>query len=352
MRPRELTIPIGALQLDSGEMLPAVEQRVTVYGEPNVDGSKVVLAAQALTGSSRVAEWWPAIAAENAAFDLGQWCVIGITALSSCCGSTGPTMLRSSTSGVTSSLAIVRAEQRVIDHLGLEQLAFVIGGSLGGMQALQWVVDAPQRVSHAVVIGAHDHHSAVGIAFMQYSVRDLLSILSEVYVLARKIAVLTYKSHELFNERHDRRSDRRGQSRFDIKGYLDHQANRFEGRMDAATYATLIHPMDSFDVRDALIRNSESPQVTFIEISSDWLFRREDVQAASERFRLRGLASRYIEWSSSRGHDAFLAESKALAAHLGPLLPRPNDLTQPANSPVYRHQATSTIAGQPILATS
>ncbi len=349
MRQRELTIPVGDLELECGETLPAVEQHVTIYGEPNADCSNVVLAPHALTGSSRVAEWWPAIVGENALFDPNHWCVIGINALGGCYGSTGPRTISLSTIGAASTVEkdvlnafpritvgdIVRAQQRAIDYLGLEHLALVIGGSLGGMQALQWAVDAPHRINHAVVIGAHDHHSAMGIALNAVQREGLALDRIRGLRLARKIALLTYKSQELLNERHGRRSDRLGQSRFDVEGYLEYQADRFEGRMDAATYATLTHAMDSFDVRNALIRSSNPPRVTFIGISSDWLFRPEDVQAASERFRLRGLPSQYIELTSSHGHDAFLVESKELVVHLRPLLPSLSELAQIRDCSVY-----------------
>lgn len=319
---QELTIPIGALQLDDGETLAAVEQRVTMYGAPNSDGSNVVLAAHALTGSSRVVEWWPAIV-DSELFDLRRWCVIGINALGGCYGSTGPTSFDSPAKDFPriSVSDIVRAQQRVIDHLGFERLAFVIGGSLGGMQALQWAIDAPQKVSHAVVIGAHDHHSAMGIALNAIQREALALDPVRGLRLARKIAVLTYKSEELLHERHGRRLDRRGKPRFDVEGYLEDQADRFEARMDAATYAVLTHAMDAFDLRDARIGGPETPLITFVGISSDWLFRPQDVRAASERLRARGLPSKYIELVSSHGHDAFLAERMALVTRLRPLLP-------------------------------
>ncbi len=313
----EFAVAIGSLQLDGGETLSAVEQRVTIYGQPEPDGLNVVLVCHALTGSSNVAAWWPGIVGENALFDLRRWCVVGINALGSCYGSTGP---RNCEFPRVTVRDIVRAQRRALDQLGIERVAVVIGGSLGGMQALQWAVDAPERVVRAVMIGAHDHHSAMGIAFNSVQ-RDALALDPKRGLrLARKIAMLTYKSEELFQERHDRKPDRCGGSRFDVEGYLEHQADLFEARMDATSYATLTHAMDSFDVRDAYPNRASRPRLTFVGITSDWLFRPHDVRVAAERFAARGFDAVYLELDSIHGHDAFLAESSILVDRLRPIL--------------------------------
>jgi homoserine O-acetyltransferase len=139
--------------------------------------------------------------------------------------------------------------------------------------------------------------------------------------LARKLAMLSYKSEELLNQRHDRRPDRGGKSCYDVEGYLEYQADLFEKRMNAASYATLTHAMDSFDVRPAAeswtVRDGgRKPQLTFVGITSDWLFRPQDVRAAAERFAARNFPARYLELHSDHGHDAFLAEPNALKALL------------------------------------
>jgi homoserine O-acetyltransferase len=127
----EETVAIGSLALDCGATLPAVEQRVTMYGTPSPDGSNVVLVAHALTGSSRVAEWWPGIVGEGSLFDLRDWCAIGINALGSCYGSTGA-------AARISVRDIVRAEMRALDRLGMgrRRLAWRNAGSaVGGRRA-------------------------------------------------------------------------------------------------------------------------------------------------------------------------------------------------------------------------
>ncbi|HEX8806980.1 MAG TPA: hypothetical protein VF741_08520, partial [Candidatus Aquilonibacter sp.] len=131
--------------------------------------------------------------------------------------------------------------------------------------------------------------------------------------LARKIAMLTYKSDDLLAERHDRKTDRSGQPKFDIEGYLDHQGDKLVDRMDGATYTLLTHAMDSFDVRGRAA--PAGVDLTFVGISSDWLFRPQEIRAAAKRFN-----ARYLELESNHGHDAFLADGSKLHALLAPLL--------------------------------
>jgi homoserine O-acetyltransferase len=310
---RDTTVAIGTLELDGGSTLPAVEQRVTIYGDP---GKPAVLINHALTGSSRVADWWPKIAGDGGLFDTKDWCVVGINALGSCYGSTGPATSSAPFPRITVA-DIVRAQVRALEHLGFERFEFVLGGSLGGMQALEWALSFPERVGHAIVAGAHDHHSPMGVALNAVQ-RECLE-LDPVRGLraARKLATLTYKSEALLRERHGRRRDRTGADRFDVEGYLERQADLFEARMDAATYATLTHAMDAFDAREAAAPAPPgAPSLHFVGISSDWLFLPSDVRAAASRFRSYGYDARYSELQSDHGHDAFLAEDAALAALL------------------------------------
>jgi len=307
----EETIDIGALELDCGETLPAVQQRVTIDGaDPLPDGSNVVFAAHALTGSSRVAEWWPNIVGEGALFDRRHWCVIGVNVLGGCYGSTRPEQR-------VSVRDMVRAQQQVFDRLEIPRLAVVVGGSLGGMQALQWAVDAPERVAHAIVIGASDHHTAMGIALNAVQREAIALDPVRGVALARKVAMLSYKSDDLLRERHDRKADRKGRAQFDVEGYLDHQGDKFVERMDGTTYTLLTHAMDSFDVR-----NRPAPpgvDLTFVGISSDWLFRPQEIRAAAKR-----LHARYLELESNHGHDAFLAEPARLHCLLAPVVAAPS----------------------------
>jgi homoserine O-acetyltransferase/O-succinyltransferase len=318
----EETVAIGALDLECGATLPAVDQHVTIYGSPRADGSNVAFVAHALTGSSRVAQWWPNIVGEDALFDTRRWCAIGVNALGSCYGSTGPASQPSEERFPQISVGdIVAAAMRALERIGIPRIRVAIGGSLGGMQALQWALAAPDRIECAVMVGAHDHHSAMGIALNAIQREALELDPARGLRLARKIAMLSYKSDDLLRRRHDRRRDRLGRSCFDVEGYLEHQADLFEERMDAATYASLTHAMDSFDVRDAQPTHAgASPRFIFVGVSSDWLFRPQDVRAAAERFARRGFNASYHELTSDHGHDAFLADPRALRILLEPLV--------------------------------
>ena len=269
-----------------------------------------VLVCHALTGSSRATEWWPGIVGDGALFDPRQWRIVGINALGSCYGSTGPSNHRPFPRITVRD--IVRAQRRALDALSIERVDVVIGGSLGGMQALQWAVDYPRSVGQAIVVGAHDHHSAVGIALNAVQREALALHPKRGLRLARKIAMLSYKSDDLLRERHGRRPDRNGTATFDIEGYLEHQATVFQERMDSESYATLTHAMDSF----AVTSHAGVSPLTFVGISSDWLFRAQDVRAAAMRFAESGVDARYLELRSDHGHDAFLAEAPRLAALL------------------------------------
>jgi len=326
---REQSISIGALPLECGETLRQVQQHVTVYGTPRNDGSNVVLINHALTGSSRAAEWWPGIVGDDALFDARDWCAIGMNALGSCYGSTGPSSL--APDGLTYGPRfpritvgdMVRAQMRALDGIGVARVAFVAGGSLGGMQALEWALAAPERVGCALIVGAHDHLSAMGIALNALQREALALDAIRGLRLARKIAMLSYKSEELLRQRHERRPDRNGVARFDVEGYLELQADRIEGRMDALTYAVLTGAMDAFDVRDREFNGpagARRPSLLFVGIESDWLYRARDVRAAAERFARRGFDARYLHVDSAHGHDAFLAETAALQTLLMPFV--------------------------------
>lgn len=236
--------------------------------------------------------------------------MIGINAVGSCYGSTGPKP--GEPFPIVTVRDIVRAQRRALDEIGVPRLDLVIGASLGGMQALQWALDAPERVSRAVIIGAHDHQTAMAIAFNSIQ-RDAIALEPRGGLrIARKLAMLTYKSEALFRERHDRKPDRKGRPIYDVEGYLERQADVFEARMNPAAYVALTHAMDSQDVRDH-VSTDTSPELLFIGITSDWLFHPADVRTAAERLASRGFKATYKQLASNHGHDAFLAEPTALA---------------------------------------
>lgn len=332
----EHDLSIGDLKLTSGTVVPGVVARVTVYGTPRADGANVLFAPHALTGSSRVSEWWGGFAAtEGSLFDPARWCVVGINALGGCYGSTGPGSLAPDGRRFGPRFPIVtvedmvEAQRRALDLIGIGRLAAVAGGSLGGFQALAWARLHPERVGHAIVVGAHDHLRAQAIAqngLAREAIRLDPAFADGWYdeqpaaglQLARAIATLTYKSEELFEARFANRPDRAGgdphvrlDDRFDVDGYLAYQGVRFAARMDANTYRILTRAMDLFDLRATLAPAGPS-RVTFVGITGDQLFYPAHIRAAADRWRAAGWNAGYRELVSEHGHDAFLAEAPAL----------------------------------------
>jgi homoserine O-acetyltransferase len=341
----ERDVNIGPFRLENGDALREVVQRVTCYGEPRGNGANVVLVPHALTGSSRVADWWDGIVGPGRALDTRRLAVVGVNALGGCYGSTGPASLSphgrryGSSFPVVDVRDIVRAQQRALEQLGITRLAGAMGGSLGGMQALSWALQYPQRLGLAVIIGAYDYFSAMGIALNAVAREAIYNDPNfangdyydgepprEGLRLARMIAMLTYKSDALFAERHGRRIDRAGgdparnpRHRYDIEGYLHRQGELLVARMDANTYLTLSRAMDLFDTRDTVIENTR-PRLAFIGIESDWLFPARHVHEAAVRFACAGFVSSYAAMRSLHGHDAFLADTDELTALLEPVL--------------------------------
>jgi homoserine O-acetyltransferase len=332
-------------RLVTGGLLQPVTVRYALYGELNAARDNAILVCHALSGSARVADWWPQLLGPSLPFDTGRYCVIGINVIGSCYGSTGPLSENPNTPGeryggefplVTIS-DWVKAQARLLDHLGIERLQAVVGGSVGGMQALQWAVDFPERVERCIAIGAAPL-STLGLALnhlQRQAIRNDPAWQEGRYepdhqpvlglALARAIAMCTYKSAELFTERFARRPDRSGEDpyhlrdgRFDIAGYLDYQGMVFTRRFDANSYILISKAMDTFELsrgyeseRAALQRIRAA--VLMVGITSDWLFPASDVRALSERAREAGVQVSYAELSSSHGHDGFLADTELLS---------------------------------------
>jgi homoserine O-acetyltransferase len=343
---KEDDVEIGALELSSGATIPHVVQRVTRYGADALgDGSNVVYVAHALSGSSRVVEWWDGLIGAEALLDPARWCIVSANVLGGCYGSTGP----SSTAPdgrhwgprfpVVTVADMVEAQRRALRALGIPRVAITIGGSLGGQQALQWARGYDDAVDHAIVVGTYDHLRAQGIA-QNFAAREAIRLdpkfkdgwYDEPPVdglrLARAIATLTYKSEELFERRFANRPDRAGgdpsrvlDDRFDVEGYLAHQGDVFVDRFDANTYRVLTRAMDLFDMRGHE-RPAGVARLTFVGIEGDQLYPPAYVWECTARWAEAGWDAEYRHLATMHGHDAFLAEPKALAGLLRDCLGR------------------------------
>jgi homoserine O-acetyltransferase len=339
------SVSIGAFQLASGARLDDVVQRVTIYGEPKADGSNVVLVAHALTGSSAAMDWWGGLIGAGRLFDPARYCVVGINALGGCYGSTGPAdpapdgKPYGSRFPVVTVTDMVRAQAAALERVGIARVAHVVGGSLGGMQALEWGLRYSDRVDHAIVVGAFDAFSAMGIALNTVA-REAIYCdpnfndgdyyegepPSRGVRHARMIAMLSYKSDVLLEERFANRIDRKGgdpwrnkTDRFDVEGYLAYQGDVFVKRMDANSYLTLTRAMDLFDTRAYELAHVRA-RLTFVGIQNDWLFPATYVRAAAARFAQAGIPTTYLDMPSHHGHDAFLAEDVELGELLRPIV--------------------------------
>ena len=333
----ERDVSIGSLELASGERLPGVVQRVTRYGcVPRADGANVVFVAHALSGSSRVLEWWDGFLGDGALFDPARWCIVGVNVLGGCYGSTGPASLAGDGRRwgprfpVVTVADMVEAQRRALSAVGIARVGVVVGGSLGGQQALQWARAYPDDVDRVVVIGAFDHLRAQGIA-QNGLARDAIA-LDPAFAggwydappvaglrLARSLATLSYKSEGLFERRFANRPDRGGGDparvlgdRFDVDGYLARQGDLFVERFDANSYRTLTRAMDLFDLRGHE-RPAGATRLTFVGIEDDQLYPPEFVLACATRWADAGWDATYRHLASDHGHDAFLAEPEALA---------------------------------------
>ncbi len=343
----------GDFALEAGGVLHSPTLHYALYGKPNAAHDNVVFVPHALSGSARVADWWQALFTHASFLDPEDDCILGINFLGSCYGSTGPSSLNPKTGKpyaldfpLVTIRDIVRAQALLLDHLGVAKLKLALGASIGGMQAIEWAIQFPQRISRAISIGAAPL-SAMGLAMnhlQRETIRldaawangryDLDDPPSLGMALARALAVCTYKSPELFSERFAREPNRNGEDpyrqsvgaglvgeRFDVAGYLDHQGRKFNERFDPNSYLAITRTMDTFDpardyptAHDAFSRIRA--EVTLVGISSDWLFPPADIRRLAEHMSAAGVACKYREMISAHGHDAFLAEPDQLFALL------------------------------------
>jgi len=338
------------LLLESGRTLAQPTLHYAVYGRLNAARDNAVLVCHALSGSALVGSWWPEIFAPGAVLSLDHDFVICINLLGSCYGSTGPGSVDPETGLVygpdfplVSIRDNVRAQAQLLDSLGIRRLRLVLGGSIGGMQALEWAIHDPERVERAAIIAVAPV-SAMGLALnhlQRQAIQNDPEWDSGYYLpqrqprlglsLARQIGMLSYKSATLFDERFGRNPNRNGENpwsldnqggglvggRFDIAGYLDHQGDRFIDRFDANAYLAILRTMDTWDPMNGHASPKEAfgrirARLSFVGISSDWLFPPASVKDFADLIRSAGVDAEYREMASTHGHDAFLAEQTEL----------------------------------------
>lgn len=340
------------LALRSGATMPAYSLAYETYGTLNAERSNAVLICHALNASHHVAGvyegqpksegWWDTMIGPGKPVDTNRFFVIGVNNLGSCFGSTGPMHVNPATGRewgadfpVVTVEDWVEAQARLLDRLGIRQLAAVMGGSLGGMQALSWTLQYPQRVRHGVVIASAPNLNAENIAFNEVARRAIVTdpdfhgghfyahgvVPRRGLRIARMIGHITYLSDDVMNEKFGRQL-REGLDlkystqdvEFQIESYLRYQGDKFSEYFDANTYLLITRALDYFDPARAhggqLAQALAAATAKFllVSFSTDWRFSparsREIVKALLDNRR----DVSYAEIDAPHGHDAFLLE--------------------------------------------
>ena len=341
------------IALSSGVVLPSYDLMVETYGTLNAEKSNAILICHALSGHHHVAGyhtsqdkapgWWDSMIGPGKPIDTDRFFVIGVNNLGGCHGSTGPSSINPETQqpyGSAFPVVLVRdwveTQARLADRLGITQFAAVIGGSLGGMQALRWSITYPERIRHALVIASAPKLTAQNIAFNDVARQAIITdpefhggdFYSHEVVprrglrLARMLGHITYLSDDGMGEKFGRLL-RSGEYKygfeveFEIESYLRYQGDKFANVFDANTYLLMTKALDYFDPArhygGSLAQAMRQAQAKFLVVSftSDWRFApsrsREIVKALLDAER----TVSYAEIESRHGHDAFLMEDPA-----------------------------------------
>jgi len=343
------------LPMDAGVDLSPFTIAYQTYGTLNADKSNAVLICHALTGDQHVANvhpvtgkpgWWEIMVGPGKPIDTDRYFVICSNVLGGCMGTTGPASINPATGRpwgldlpVVTIRDMVRAQAMLIDRLGIDQLFCVAGGSMGGMQVLQWAASYPQRVFSAMPIAAAARHSSQNIAFHEvgrqavmadpdwrggryfdHGVRPLKGL-----AVARMAAHITYLSDEALQRKFGRKLQNRAaptfsfDADFQIESYLRHQGSSFVARFDANSYLYVTRAMDYFDIAEdygSLAKAFKGTRTRFCVVSftSDWLFPTSESRAVVHALNAGGAAVSFVEVDTDKGHDAFLLDEPDLLA--------------------------------------
>ncbi len=350
------------LKLDSGAALGPFITAYRTYGQLNADKTNAVLACHALTGDQYVAGthpvtgregWWDHLLGPGRPLDTDRFFIICPNVIGGCMGTTGPPEIDPATGKprglnfpVVTIADMVRAQALLLDHLGIDQLFCVIGGSMGGMQALEWAARYPERVFAAVPIAAAPHHTAQNIAFHEVGRQAIMSDpdwhdgdyaqhdtrprggLS----VARMVAHITYLSDQAFHRKFGRLLQNSSQltygfeAEFQVESYLRHQGSAFVERFDANSYLYITRAMDYFDLAadfdGGLAEAFHDTPVRFCVISftSDWLFPTSESRKIVHALNASAANVSFVEIETDTGHDSFLLDEPEFHAILAGFL--------------------------------
>jgi len=324
---------VGTLDCEAGGRLEAVTVAYETWGELNADRSNAIMVCHALSGDSHAIGWWSRLIGPGKAIDTDRYFVIGTNALGGCQGTTGPACPHPSDGRpfgsrfpIVTVRDMVEVQVRLLDVLGIETLHAVAGGSMGGMQALQWTVQAPGRVRKAFVTASTPAHSAMQIGFneagRQAIMRDpkwnggdypLDDGPSNGLSVARMIGHLSFLSEQAFEQKFGRRLQ--GKDRFDyrmgvefqVESYLSYQGDKFTHRFDANSLLVLTRAIDYFELTSLEPSQSE---YLFVSYSTDWLYPTHQSERLERMAHEAGCRAKRVEIDLPYGHDAFLLDGE------------------------------------------
>ncbi|MDG7006093.1 MAG: homoserine O-acetyltransferase [Nitrososphaerota archaeon] len=338
--------PPDEARLESGERLGPVTLAYETYGRPNDDLSNAVLVLHALSGDAHAAGirqgdkgpgWWDAMIGPGRALDTDRYYVISSNVVGGCMGSTGPSSPDPRTGrpyGLSFPMVTIKdmvdAQRRLVAHLGVERLLSVVGGSMGGMQVLQWMVSYPEAIRSAIPISTTLKHTPQQIAFNEVGRQAIMADPNwrggDYYgqpppakglAVARMVGHITYMSETSMEEKFGRKlkESKRGvkfSPEFEVEGYLENRGENFVRRFDANSYLYITKAMDYFDVAGrkapSEIFRGLKAKVLVVAFKSDWLYPAHQSQEIVKACKWAGVDATYCEVHSTYGHDAFLLE--------------------------------------------
>lgn len=340
------TQPPQELTLESGEKLGPITLAYETYGSLNAQKSNAVLVLHAFSGDAHVAGfykgekdpgWWDDLVGPGKGIDTNQYFVICSNVLGGCKGSTGPSSINPQTGKpyalnfpLISIGDMVNAQRHLIDHLGIDKLLAVVGGSMGGMQVLQWMVSYPDRIRAAIPIATTLKHTPQQIAFNEVGRQAIMgdpdwkngnyyssNPPAKGLAVARMIGHITYMSDASMAEKFGRRTKPHSEpfkfgADFEVEGYLRYRGDNFVKRFDANSYLYITKAIDNFNLLNGHSLGSIfaglKAKVLVLAFKSDWLYPAYQSQEIVKALKLAGVDASYCEINSTYGHDAFLLE--------------------------------------------
>jgi homoserine O-acetyltransferase len=357
--PNSLVVHFGAdrpLKMDAGVSLSPLTIAYQTYGDLNANKSNAILVCHALTGDQHVANehpitgkagWWHTMVGPGRPIDTNRYFVIASNVIGGCMGTTGPASLNPATGRpygldlpVVTIKDMVHAQAMLIDHLGIDMLLCVAGGSMGGMQVLQWAASFPDRVFAAMPIATAARHSSQNIAFHEVGRQAVMAdpdwrqgryleegvIPTKGLAVARMAAHITYLSDEALQSKFGRKLQDRSaptfsfDADFQIENYLRYQGTSFVDRFDANSYLYVTRACDYFDLAadygGSLANAFKGSKSRFCVVSfnSDWLYPTQASRAIVHALNAGGASVSFVDIETDRGHDAFLLDTPEFIA--------------------------------------